>query len=442
LPPSDRAVAWPYLQGSLSGPNGGVQLSPRRLLDDGLQQAELMFRNSLGEPELRLEISLPRLLYQEGKKAIRFFLGTALLVAFSALLLIYLGLERWILRRVQRMHEEVAAIGHDARQPRLSDQGSDELSQLASELNLMLERLQQSEARDRAILDSISDGYFEITPQGTLVTANRALSQILGYPSEELIGRSYQEVLGSADVERARALFAQALTEGGDTSFAAPFKRHDKSLGYFETRFSLIHDAQGRLAGYRGILRDISDQVAYQNQLIDMAYRDPLTGLGNRKAFAEQLQSSLEQAQRQRTPQALLYLDLDRFKEVNDRFGHAVGDALLVAIADRLRGALRLPDRLYRLGGDEFTLLLADAGGEAAQRLAERLLAALVAPFELAGTSIDFVTPSIGIALFPDHAQDPEALIKAADKAMYQAKRQRNRACLYDAEQHPLNQPG
>jgi len=437
LSPSNQGVDWHYLNDQQSESAGGAQISPRRLLDDKFQQIELMFRNALGEPELRLEITKPRLLYQEGRKAIRFFLVTALLVAFVATLLLYLGLEMWILRRVQRMHREVSAIGHDNLPSRLSDQGNDELSQLACELNRMLERLQQSEARDRAILDSISDGYFELSPQGRVVTANRALGQMLNYSNDELIGRSYQEVLGLEDVERARLFFLQAMQEGGSTIFAAPFKRRDGSTGYFETHFSLINNGQGQFAGYHGILRDISAQVAYQNQLIDMAYRDPLTGLGNRKAFAEQLKSTLEQAQRLRTPQALLYLDLDRFKEVNDRFGHDVGDTLLIAIAERLRGTLRHPDRIYRLGGDEFTVLLPEADGEAAQKLAERMLDALAQPYELNGTSIDFVTPSIGIALYPDHAQDPQSLIKAADNAMYQAKRQRNSAWLYGTSEHP-----
>jgi diguanylate cyclase (GGDEF)-like protein len=167
-----------------------------------------------------------------------------------------------------------------------------------------------------------------------------------------------------------------------------------------------------------------------------MAYRDPLTSLGNRKAFNEQLRTALEQAQRQDAPLALLFIDLDRFKEVNDRFGHDLGDALLIAIAERLRGALRQPDHFYRLGGDEFTLLLSGEDAGNAMALAERLLRVLEPAFELNGQRIDFVTPSIGIALYPEHASQPEALIKAADSAMYQAKQQRNQVYLYRAPLH------
>ena len=176
------------------------------------------------------------------------------------------------------------------------------------------------------------------------------------------------------------------------------------------------------IQGVRGILHDIGDQVAFQEQLYDLAHRDPLTGLGNRMAFTEQLHYCCDEAHGTGRSLALLYLDLDRFKEVNDRYGHATGDALLVAIAERMRTAVRQPDLLYRLGGDEFTLLVPDADADKAVLIAQRLHAALAQPYSLSGQRIDFVLPSIGIALYPRHASSPDALINAADEAMYQAK--------------------
>lgn len=438
LPAGAAQDSWRRLDGTLAAAGLQIRISPRRWLDEERQQVELLLSNALGEAELRLQITKERTLYQQGRQAIRFFLAAALLVALCAMLVVYLGLEFWVLQRIERLQQEVAAIGHDAHLPRLSDLGADELGRLSGALNHMLERLEQSEERDRAILDSIQDGYFEIDAGGKILTVNRALERLLDYPAGQLIGRPFEDVLSAEEVGRARKLFAQARhgQDNGTTAFAAPFKRSDGSLAHFETRVSLLKDTQDQFAGYRGILRDISDQVAYQNQLLDLAYRDSLTGLNNRKAFAEQLTSSLHRAQRQGTALALLYLDLDRFKEVNDRFGHDIGDALLIAIAERLRNTLRQPDRLYRLGGDEFTLLMPNASLEAAQKLAERLLAALASPFELHGVGVDFVTPSIGIALYPEHAREAETLIKAADSAMYQAKQQRNRACLYSAAEH------
>ncbi|MWV12972.1 diguanylate cyclase [Pseudomonas sp. R-28-1W-6] len=431
LPPDGAQADWRRLAPGNDSSLTEIQISPRRVLDGQRQQMLLLLGNNLGEPELLLELTTERRLYREGRQAIGVFLALSSTAGLLVLLLIYLGLDHWILRRVSRMNQEIAAIAPNSSTQRLSDSNHDEIGQLAREANRMLERLEQSETRDRQILDTIQDGYYELDPQGIILATNRALCQMLGYPSQELLQHSFAQLLSLEDSQRARQLFLQARESGKSTSFAAPFRRGDGSLGYYETRFSLMRDSQGQLSGYRGILIDISDQVAYQNQLLDMAYRDPLTGLGNRKAFAEQLKSALEQAQQKHGRLALLYLDLDRFKEVNDRFGHDVGDALLQNIAERLRGAMRQPDRVYRLGGDEFTLLLQDAGAEIAEKLAERLLAALATPAELNGLCIDFVTPSIGIALFPEHAQDAESLIKAADSAMYEAKRTRNCAHLH-----------
>ena len=167
--------------------------------------------------------------------------------------------------------------------------------------------------------------------------------------------------------------------------------------------------------------------MAYQKQLIDLAYRDTLTGLGNRKAFNEQLQHAVVHSHQV----ALLYIDLDRFKQVNDRFGHAVGDALLSTVGERLRSSLRQPDQAFRLGGDEFAVLLENAEPEQAEALGSRLLTVLASPYHLGGQLIDFVTPSIGIAFYPLDAGDADALTRAADIAMYQAKQERNRCYRY-----------
>ncbi|WP_187804881.1 diguanylate cyclase domain-containing protein [Aquipseudomonas alcaligenes] len=435
LLPDGTQAGWQQLPASEHNLNP-LQVSPRLLPDDKQQQRRLLFSNNLGEPELLLELTKERRLYQDGRQTIAIFLLLSSGIGLLAWLLIYLGLERLILHRVLRMNREMNAIGPDSAHQRLSDNGQDELGQLASEANRMLERLEQSEARDRQILDAIQDGYFELDAIGVILAANRALCQMLGYSETELLQQSFEKLLLQDDIPRARERLVKARSGDldGNDRFAAPLERRDGSWGHYEARLSLIHDSSGQFIGYRGILRDITDQMVYQNQLLDMAYRDSLTGLGNRKAFAERLSLLLEQSRHLDSPLALLYLDLDRFKQVNDQYGHDVGDALLQNIAERLRGAMRQPDRVYRLGGDEFTLLLPDTGREVALKLAERLLAVLQTPAQLGELCIDFVTPSIGIALFPEHADTAETLNKAADRAMYQAKQQRNRACLYQPE--------
>lgn len=426
-------ATWKPLRSRSDSTHNQALLSPRRFIGEHVQQVSVQYLSSSGEPQLRFDITKKRLLYIQGEKAINFFLGASLLVALGAFLVGYLALELWVLRRVQRLNREVAEVGRNAHSIRLSDFGNDELGQLAGEMNQMLERLEHSEARDRAILQSMRDGYFEMDVDGVILTVNPALCQLLGQTRETLIGHPYYELLGEDDLARARQPFQRAMQSGAGKTFAIPLQRADGSLGYFEATVSLIHDLQGELRGYRGIVRDVSDQIAYQQQLLEMAYRDPLTGLGNRKAFDEQLGQALLRAGSGGSELALLYLDLDRFKEVNDRFGHDIGDALLRTVAERVRSTLRQPDKAYRLGGDEFAVLLEDSQENNPQRLAERLLAALVQPIALNGERIDFVTPSIGIALYPRHAGDAEGLVRAADSAMYEAKRQRNHYCLYQA---------
>ncbi|MBP8184723.1 MAG: diguanylate cyclase [Pseudomonas sp.] len=431
IEPSHNALPGRALKTPLDSSLSGLTISPRRLLDNQRQQLDLQFGNQLQQPNLTLQINKDRRLRAEGQQAIWFFLLLSAAAGALVLLLIYLCLEFWLLRRLQRIHREVTLIGTDSRLPRLADQGNDELGQLATALNTMFERLNQSESREQLILDSINEGYFEVDPSGRLLSANNALASIFAYSSEALKGQSFALVLNEHDMLRTLQLLQKLATGSNDNLLATAFKRGDGSLGHFEARLAAMHDQQGAIIGWRGIVRDTSEQMAYQNQLIDMAYRDPLTDLGNRKAFGEQLQSSLELMQRKQQSLALLYLDLDRFKQVNDQYGHDVGDALLISIAERLRNSLRQPDWAYRLGGDEFTILLPEADRHAAMKLAERLLHNLSQPFAHGDVVINFVTPSIGIALYPEHAKYAEGLIKAADIAMYDAKQERNRACVY-----------
>ncbi|MCY1414985.1 putative signaling protein [compost metagenome] len=126
-----------------------------------------------------------------------------------------------------------------------------------------------------------------------------------------------------------------------------------------------------------------------------------------------------------------MFIDLDRFKQVNDVYGHDTGDALLIAVAERLRTCMRPKDRIFRLGGDEFTAVLDDVDAAQAATLANRMLGVLGSEYALGEQVIDFVTPSIGIALYPQHGAEPDALLKAADSAMYLAKRKRNAYCIY-----------
>lgn len=413
--------------------NSMAWLTPRQVSGEH-QATRLSMVNQQREAALTLLLDRSRPIYRQGQQVTNLFFIGMLLILVLASCIGYLGLELWVLRRLLLLNQQIGQIGQDNQLDRLSLEGRDELGQLAGEINHMLERVEQSESRDLAILNNIQDGFFELDINGRVLTANPALEKMLGYPSGALENMDMLQALSPEDASRARQLFREAIRGDGNTLLSVPLQRRNGSYGHFEGRFSVIHDSKGTLLGYRGIVRDVSGQVALQNQLLELAYRDTLTGLGNRKAFLEQLKLALDEADRLHRSLALFYIDLDRFKEVNDRFGHEAGDELLTQIAERLRNSLRAPDRVYRLGGDEFTLLMPGGTLDSSQRLAARLLTALHEPIYLKQVMVDFVTPSIGIALYPEHASEAATLISAADAAMYQAKQQRNRACVYESD--------
>jgi diguanylate cyclase (GGDEF)-like protein len=180
------------------------------------------------------------------------------------------------------------------------------------------------------------------------------------------------------------------------------------------------------------IIRDITDRRQAEEQIRHLAFHDALTGLPNRLLFGDRLQMAINHARRYRQRVAILFVDIDRFKVINDSLGHTRGDRLLQDVAERLRGCLREDDTIARFGGDEFTLLLSSvARVEDAINVAGKIVKALEAPFPQAGRDL-FITPSIGVVLYPDDGHDLETLVKNADAAMYQAKEQGgNRYQLY-----------
>jgi diguanylate cyclase (GGDEF)-like protein len=194
---------------------------------------------------------------------------------------------------------------------------------------------------------------------------------------------------------------------------------------------SAIKDDHGKVSNYVGIFKDVSSQKAAEEELERMAYYDPLTGLPNRALFKDRLQHEIDVAQRKGTRIAVLFIDLDRFKYVNDTLGHEAGDQLLVETSRRIRSSVRQSDTLARLGGDEFTLILADIGKPAAASIvAEKVIRALQDRFQIDGREV-FIGASIGIGLYPDDGRSVSTLIKNADTAMYLAKQAGRGICRF-----------
>ncbi|MGF6395447.1 diguanylate cyclase domain-containing protein [Pseudomonas plecoglossicida] len=403
-----------------------MSVSRPQTVDADHNSMALVFHDSLGKPQLGLRLIRERHLYQAGLRELNFFLVFLTASLVLAWLAIHLGLEWFLLRRIRKMHAELAAIGPDDPGSRLRDRGHDELADLGHEANRTLDRMEQSEARDAAILAGIQEGYFELDPTGHLQSVNPAFCTQTGYPAERLSGMAFTDLMENR--EDLQAVLNPVKREERP-SLSTRLRHADGSVGHYQARITEIRGGQKQLNGYRGILHDVSAHVEYQDLLFAMAHNDALTGLGNRKAFHCYLEELLSE---QPQPLTLFFIDLDRFKQVNDTFGHEVGDELLTCLARRLENSVRTPDRAFRLGGDEFTLVVLGDNTEAAGRLAQRLLSVLSKPVSVGDVIIDYVTPSIGIALSPRHSTDASELIKAADAAMYEAKQQRNQVCLAD----------
>ncbi|HEX8154779.1 MAG TPA: EAL domain-containing protein [Thermoanaerobaculia bacterium] len=225
------------------------------------------------------------------------------------------------------------------------------------------------------------------------------------------------------DSDRELVRHANQALRLGNATFIYRVLRKSGEEAWFETTSKPILDPQsGRVVEIVSVSRDISERKRAEEQIEYQAYHDALTGLPNRLLFRDRLTVALAHAKRMHECVAVMFLDLDRFKYVNDTLGHSLGDELLKAIATRLRAVLREEDSIARMGGDEFTVLITDVkSAEHAAKIAQKLLDAIAHPVRIEGHEL-FITTSIGIALYPNDGDTAEALLKNADNAMYRAK--------------------
>jgi diguanylate cyclase (GGDEF)-like protein/PAS domain S-box-containing protein len=282
--------------------------------------------------------------------------------------------------------------------------------------------LRQSEGRFRDLTELSSDWYWEQDEQFRFTQMSSKIYEF-SLDAQEHIGRRRWEMpLQGVSEEQWHA--HKALLAAHEPFQDFVYQRHDVNGNLRDISVSgrPIFDEQGRFKGYRGIGRDITEQKQVEEKIRHMAHHDALTQLPNRVLLHDRIGQAIAKAQRSREALALLFIDLDRFKTVNDSLGHHVGDRLLKSVAARLEACTRGSDTIARIGGDEFVVLLSDLDEpENARHVAQKVLDALSAPVEIDGHELR-VTPSIGICAYPHDGHDVEALMRNADTAMYHAK--------------------
>ena len=279
------------------------------------------------------------------------------------------------------------------------------------------------EFRER-VLESATNAIFALDRRGRFTLVNRRACEITGYATEELIGASAERLLPYARLAEVRAQFRKTARDRVAVSlFETDLVRRDGSLA--PITFSLAPLlAGGRLIGVAGTAEDITERRRAQERIEHLAYHDALTGLPNHALLQDRLEVAISRARHDRRSIAVLFLDLDRFKVVNDSLGHPMGDRLLQRVGERLSSVVRQGDTVARLGGDEFVVVLSDLKDvEDAVRVGEKIVAGIRLPFRIGDEEL-FVTTSLGISVFPSDGESGETLIKNADTAMYRAKEQ------------------
>lgn len=285
------------------------------------------------------------------------------------------------------------------------------------------------------IVDSTSQSIFVTNCDGTILDVNPAYCNALMCSPDELIGQKCWDIKYGRHGKQFNSTIRRSLDRYGQWQGEFWQKRKNGELFSQWVAISALKDAGGATYGYVGVGCDITTMKEVTKDLERIAYYDPVTGLPNRILFLDYLKQILARCARNRGRAGLLFLDLDRFKQINDSFGHFVGDKLLSRVAKRLESCVRESDIVARLGGDEFTIILPDlADSRSVAFMAHRLVTSMARPFYIESLSI-FVTASIGIALYPDDGTSAKLLLKNADQAMYHAKQAGKNRYQYFSEE-------
>jgi diguanylate cyclase (GGDEF)-like protein/PAS domain S-box-containing protein len=272
------------------------------------------------------------------------------------------------------------------------------------------------------VFDNTEDGILITDANFNIINVNRSFCEMTGYSIDELMGRNPRTLVTSRTDDKYYQVMLEALREHGRWKGEIWYQNKKGEHIPVWKNINTVNDENHNLSHYVAIVTDITALKETENRLEHLAHHDVLTGLPNRLHFMANLEQALKRTMRRKRRLALLLLDLDKFKEVNDTMGHAIGDTLLKIVAERLQDTVRHEDTVARLGGDEFTVILEDITlFEDAGFIAEKILAAIAEPTRIEGREVITQT-SIGISVFPDDSEDIEELTRQADAAMYRAK--------------------
>lgn len=285
-----------------------------------------------------------------------------------------------------------------------------------------LEDLRASEEKYRVLLDESSDPIFAFYADGRYRYVNREFANGLGKGQDEIIGKTIWDVFPKEEADKRFAAVSWVFENGKSKALEVRVPRPDGDRFYLTTVKPIL-DNQRRVITVICISKEITERKAMEEQLERMAQYDALTDLPNRALFSDRLRHAIAQAKRDKTRLALMFVDLDKFKPINDTFGHHVGDLLLKAAARRMQDCIREADTVGRMGGDEFVVLLPTIEEvQDALVVAEKIRRALNQTFDLPGYQGLKISSSTGVAIYPDHGHDEIQLAKNADDAMYRAK--------------------
>lgn len=302
------------------------------------------------------------------------------------------------------------------------------LAEIAIERKLSLEALRASEERHRLLAENAQDVIWIMGLDSRFTYISPSVEKLRGYTASEAMQQSLEQILTPESVltmqEAVARMMAAVNAKQPFPDFVAELDHlcKDGSTVCAEIRTSGIYDAEGNFVGIIGVSRDITERKRSEEKIRFMAQHDSLTGLPNRALFADRLQQALSYCKRHQRVLAVMLLDLDKFKPVNDQYGHALGDELLKQVAQRLLGCVRTSDTVARIGGDEFVILLHQMDDiEHANIVSEKIQLALIQPFLIEEHAIQ-IGCSIGTAFYPQDGTDPLELTKIADRQMYRHK--------------------